>query len=550
MELPHAVLTSVVLAAVAVAVGLRRTTTKSRSIALPRLKEPGITTLSATALAAFIREQKVTSVEVVEAFIQRIEEVNGCLRAVVHPRFAEARREAEQADAQIVATSPTDRHRLPPFLGVPITIKEAFALTGMPQCAGMVNRKHHRSVSDAPTVRRLRAAGFVPLGVTNVSELCMWWESSNQVYGICCNPYDPSRIVGGSSGGEGAIIAACGAPVGLGSDIGGSIRIPACYNGVFGHKPTALLVPNAGQYPMPECKRRALNSPGPMARRAEDLFPLLSILAGPDPEDPLDSCLPLTLVPPSTVDVGRLRVFSVTDPQLRWPAPRVSPVVRAAQRRVATALERSGAAVSHDHQFAGDGRLLSDAFDMWAAAMHEAADKTFRELLEDGTPFNGLAELWRWAIGKSTHTLPAIGLALVEELPSRIAPARNQAMLAKVGVVREELERLLGSDGVLLFPGQPQTALRHHHPLRPRYLFSFAYTALFNVLGLPATLCPCGLSDEDGLPVGVQVVAARGNDHLCLAVAQHLDTLGKGFGWAPLPADHDRNTQQPPAGSE
>jgi fatty acid amide hydrolase 2 len=138
---------------------------------------------------------------------------------------------------------------LPPLHGVPCTIKECFALVGHAADVGLPARVGLRPSADAPAVTRLRDAGAIPVGVTNVSELCMWMESFNRVYGRTNNPYDPSRIVGGSSGGEGAIVGSGASLFGLGSDVGGSIRMPAFFNGVFGHKCSAGLIPNSGQYP-------------------------------------------------------------------------------------------------------------------------------------------------------------------------------------------------------------------------------------------------------------------------------------------------------------
>lgn len=155
-------------------------------------------------------------------------------------------KEASAADSKTII----DPENLGPFHGVPISIKECFALEGMPNSAGLVSRKNYISKEDSTAVKRLRAAGFIPVGVTNTSELCMWMESSNKLYGITRNGYDPNHIVGGSSGGEAAIVSALGAPVGLGSDIGGSIRMPAFFCGVFGHKPTGGRVPGSGQFPV------------------------------------------------------------------------------------------------------------------------------------------------------------------------------------------------------------------------------------------------------------------------------------------------------------
>ncbi len=168
----------------------------------------------------------------------------------------------------------------PAFWGVPCSIKECFAAKDMPHSgtSGLLSRQGVGSSRDAPTVHRMRAAGFIALANTNTSELCMWYESSNRLHGRTGNMYHPGRMVGGSSGGEACLVSGAGAPVGLGSDVGGSIRLPAHFNGVWGHKPSGGLVPNMGQYP-------AVNSPilctGPLTRHAVDLWPLLRLLAGP-----------------------------------------------------------------------------------------------------------------------------------------------------------------------------------------------------------------------------------------------------------------------------
>ncbi|MEO7092697.1 MAG: amidase, partial [Polyangiales bacterium] len=251
---------------------------------------------SATRLASLIAKRDVTAREVVEAHITQIERVNPTIRAVVRARYDEARREARAADDRVKRGGDDP---LPPFHGVPCTIKECFALTGMPNSGGLVARKDVVATDDATAVARLRAGGAIPLGVTNLSELCMWMESNNRVYGRTNNPYDPSRIVGGSSGGEGAIIGAGASPFGLGSDIGGSIRMPAFFNGVFGHKPTGGLVPSTGQFPVAANEALRYLTSGPLARRAEDLMPLLRILAGPDGKDP--SCVAMKLGDPKGV---------------------------------------------------------------------------------------------------------------------------------------------------------------------------------------------------------------------------------------------------------
>src|SRR4051794_25331982 len=239
---------------------------------------------SASDLARGIREGELSAREVVEAHAWRLHRAQPRTNALARDRFERALAEADAADARVAAAGPDDE--LPPFLGVPCTIKESIALNGMPNCAGLVTRRDVLADETAPAAQRMIDAGFIPLGVTNTSEMTMWIESDNRVYGRTRNAYDPHRIAGGSSGGEGAAVGSGGAPVGLGSDIGGSIRLPAFFNGVFGHKPSPGLVPNTGQFPSTSGEAARMLTMGPLARRAEDLMPVLRLISGPDGRDP------------------------------------------------------------------------------------------------------------------------------------------------------------------------------------------------------------------------------------------------------------------------
>jgi fatty acid amide hydrolase 2 len=459
-------------------------------------------TLSASELARRVRANEVTARELVEASIAQVERANGRINALVADRFEAARAEADAADEAVRSGAPVG-----PFHGVPCTIKETFALTGMPNTAGLVSRVGHPATADAPTVARVRAAGAIPIGVTNVSELAMWFESDNKVYGRTRNPYDPSRIVGGSSGGEGAAVAAAFAPFGLGSDIGGSIRMPAFFNGVFGHKPSAGLVSNAGQFPLDEDPRMLrYQCTGPLCRRAEDLLPLLRLLAdGPVSDDPVD----LSALPVVTIETNGAM------------AP--SPELVAAQRRAVASLRELGAPVR-----TASLPALKRSFEIWGAMLSAARSVPFRTLLAGGGEFSTRRELGRLLAGRSPFTLPALGLALVERWPD-LLPGRGRKMAALGRDLRDELTALAG-DGVLFYPSYPTVAPKHRQPLRTP--FAFAYTAILNVAELPATQVPLGL-DPTGLPLGVQVAAAHGNDHLTIAVARHLESVFGG--WVPPP---------------
>jgi fatty acid amide hydrolase 2 len=475
-------------------------------------------TLSATRLATMIREREITSLEVVETHIERATEVNPAINAIVVDRYDAARDEARAADKLTKKTAP---EKLPPFHGVPCTIKESFALTGMPNTSGLVSRKNFIAQSDAVTVARLREAGGIPIGVTNVPELCMWMETNNRVYGRTNNPYDRSRIAGGSSGGEGAIIGAGASPFGLGADVGGSIRMPAFFNGIFGHKGTGGLVPNTGQYPIAANEALRYLSSGPMCRRAEDLMPLLRILAGPDGED--TGCEASVIGDPEKVSIKGMNVLNVVGNGL---VP-VSTDLQEAQGRVAEYLRSRGAQVRTMSL-----ESLKRSFDIWGSMLAAAGGPTFSSMMagETDKSFRSFLHLMRWGFRTSPHTLPALMMALLENLP-KLTPKRTLRFIEHGKELRQELVNMIGPDGIMLYPSYSQPAPRHAVPLlRP---FNFVYTGIINVMELPATQVPLGLNNA-GIPLGCQVVSVHGNDHVTIAVAMELE---RAFGgWVPPPS--------------
>ena len=434
--------------------------------------------VSATELARRLRAGETTSLALVDAHIEYIRTVNPALNAVVADRFAAARDEARAADAELADARATgSQDQLPPLLGVPCTIKENFHFAGMP----------------------------------NTSELCMWMESFNKVYGRSNNPYDVTRTVGGSSGGEGCIVGSGASPFGLGGDVGGSIRMPAFFNGVFGHKCSPGLVPNEGQFPGPSGDIDRHLSTGPLCRRAEDLEPLLRILAGADGD---------RLKPVDAVDVSRLRVLQFA----RELAITPDEDQLGARDRAVRALVERGARVEAVHL-----PLMAKALDLWTAMLATAnSENTFADhMFGSRDPRVPLRELGRFAIGRSQHTFPLIALTLFERLPEW-TPGRTRKLRDQALTLKRQLEDALGDDGVLITPPYPTVAPRHYQAMLPP--FNFVNCAIFNALSLPGTSVPTGLNG-DGVPTGVQVIAAEGNDHLGLAVALALQTdLG---GWVP-----------------
>lgn len=472
---------------------------------------------SATTLAARIRSGELSCAEVVHAHIHYAQQINPRLNALVCDRFDEARREADAADVAL-------RHKDPATLGalhgVPCSIKESFALAGMPNSAGLVARRDVIASEDAEAVRRVRAAGAIPMGVTNVPELCMWYETHNYIYGRTNNAYSEHHICGGSSGGEGALVGSGASPFGLGSDIGGSIRMPAFFNGVFGHKPTGGLVPSTGQYPRSQGAALRYYATGPLCRRAQDLEVLTGLLAGPDGKDL--SCREDIGLRRDCVDVSGLRVFVMEQNGMIA----ASPEIRAGVRRASEGLKSLGCEVSVLTM-----QDFSRSFEVWSAMLGSSEGPSFAQLLGQGEPVRVGRELWRWGRRESAHTLPALLLAMVEKV-TQLASRQVAEHIERGGRMREQLSQMLGEDGILLFAPFPEVAPRHLHPLyKPAH---FAYTGIFNVLEFPVTQVPMGLG-EAGLPLGVQVVAGHGQDHVCLAVARQLEDLFGG--WVP-PWEH------------
>ncbi|KAL6425507.1 hypothetical protein ACFW04_009582 [Cataglyphis niger] len=238
-------------------------------------------TFSATALARKIRQREVTCYDVVNAYVLQIKKVNPILNAVVDNRFGDAIYEAKIYDEQL-ASGKFDIETLEkekPLYGVPLTVKECCALKGCSHTGGSLGRKGVKASCDAVVIELLRNAGAIPVCVTNVPEMCGGFESANLLYGRTYNPYDTRCTPGGSSGGEGALIGAGVSVIGIGSDLAGSIRIPALYNGIFGHKPTAGIISNIGHFPYSEDKDfQKLLTIGPLTRYAEDLEVLMKVL--------------------------------------------------------------------------------------------------------------------------------------------------------------------------------------------------------------------------------------------------------------------------------
>jgi len=268
--------------------------------------------LSASRLAELIAKGAVSARETVEAHIARTEQVNGVLNAVVVKRYDEARAEADSIDRRRA-----QGESMPPLAGVPITVKECFDLTGTAATFGLSGRSARLANTDDPYVARLRSAGAIVLGKTNVAQLLIYTESDNPLYGRTNNPWNPERSCGGSSGGEGAILGAGGSALGLGTDIGGSVRIPAAFCGISSLRPTAGRCPDLGRASIPVGQRTVASQVGPMGRSVGDLALALALING---AHGIDTVATVPLADFNKVDVAGLRIAVADDDGVMAPS--------------------------------------------------------------------------------------------------------------------------------------------------------------------------------------------------------------------------------------
>lgn len=424
---------------------------------------------SALATAAAIRAGETSARTETEAAIARIEAGDDAINAVVVRDFDRARAAADAIDARAASADAM------PLLGVPMTVKEAFDVEGLPTHWGFAQHAGNIAASDAEAVRRLKAAGAIILGKTNIPKGLGDWQSVNSIHGRTNHPLDPARTPGGSSGGSAASLAAGYVPIEMGSDIGGSIRVPAHFCGVWGLKPTWAAISSLGhRYPKTDGAETVLGVVGPMARSGEDLSVMLDLLST------------LLLPPPKPAR----RVLALTaHPETRTAAACIEAVERAAE-----ALGRAGVEVIRDHPALPD-----------LSRQHEAYGKMLNTVFARSQPdlHHTMPTLLAWLswLDAQARNTRAWGV-LFDEVDAVIAPPA--ATLAFPHDSRPLAERTLDIDGV----DGPYDA-------------HLAWAGLATYPGLPACVVPVGTFD--GLPGGVQVLTSAHRDHDAIAVAQIID---------------------------
>jgi len=460
-----------------------------------------LTFLPAVIMAKLIREKKISPVELADAHLAKIERMNPKLNAFVHVDAERVRREARAAEAAVIAGK-----KLGPLHGVPISIKSSLDVAGMRCESGTRLRAGHIATQNATLVARLRQAGAIVLGVTNTPELLMAWETDNLLYGRTNNPWNLERAAGGSSGGEAAAIAAGMSAAGVGSDGGGSIRVPAHFSGICGLKPTPGRVPSTGHYPASGGPFALIGVVGPMARTVADLKAMFEVMQGPDDGDSCAAPVPLRW--PSDAEVKKLRVGYFEDDG-RTP---VTPEIRAAVRTAAAALRRTGFQVE---PFRPEG--LEEARVLWKQFFVTAGGMLIRPMFRarehDLSPI--LKQFLEWSAAER----PLTGETLLE------AWVRRDGLRGRFLAQMREYP-------ILLCPAAAIPAFRHGERswkvdgTTVEYLDAWSYTEWFNLLGNPAAVVPVSHStaaESEGLPIGVQIVGRPWEEEQVLAVAAALE---------------------------
>jgi amidase len=475
---------------------------------------------SAKRLAAAVRRRKIGCLELLEHFLKRMEQHNPTLNAIIATDIPAARKRARAADRALAKGESWG-----PLHGVPVTLKESYDVVGMPTTWGLPELSQNYPQRDALAVERLRKAGVTLFGKTNVPLMLADWQSYNAIYGTTNNPWDTARSPGGSSGGSAAALAAGLTGLEAGSDIGASIRNPAHYCGVFGHKPTYGICSPRGHALPGRVAVSDISVIGPLARSADDLALALSIMAGPDEIDGAGSHLALP-APKKTalrqykvalmVDARESEVDHAVQEQLQalgafLRSKRVKVDERAQPDIDTAAAHRAYVALL---RAATSGRQSDDAFraNQEAASRLDADDHSYyAEMVRANTMSHR-----QWlGFNEERHRMRLKWAEFFEEYDLLLCPAAASAA-APHDQVGERWERKILVNG-------------KHVPATDQ-LFWAGYSCAFN---LPATVAPIGLTTS-GLPVGVQIVGPQYGDRTCIEFARLLER--EYYAFAPPPA--------------
>ena len=451
--------------------------------------------LPATELAQRIARRQLSSVEVVDAHLARIEAVNPALNAVVRVLADEARASAVKADQRLASGE-----AIGPLHGVPFTVKENIDMAGLPTTWGVPALAKAVAPVDAPVVERMRAAGAIPIARTNLPDMALRVHTDSSLHGLTRNPWHPGRTAGGSSGGEASALASGMSPIGLGNDIGGSLRNPANACGIASIRPSAGRVPDAGYVPAEDrlLAVQLMNVQGPMARRVADVRLGLQVLMGAHPRDPWSIDAPFE----GRALARPIRVAVLPEP----PGGGTDPKVAAVVRRAAAALADAGYAVEEA-----------------CPPRYDAAIGCWRRLIMGD--FGSVLALLSPMMG-------ADAMAFLNNFNENIPPLADAASFSQLMAERDGIARawstFMADRPLLLSPTWTQLPFEHGFDsatpagaAATKELMRPVVPA--NLLGLPSACVPAGRDEATGLPIGVLITGQRLRDDLCLEAAEAIE---------------------------
>ncbi|MBM0138818.1 amidase [Pseudomonas cannabina pv. alisalensis] len=449
-------------------------------------------TLTLREMAGLLRRGVLTSVNLLEFYLQRIAERNPQINALIQLESAdELRRQAREADE--MARIGNIRG---PLHGIPMTIKDVCHVRGFRMSRGLEELLGAASQEDATVVARLREAGAIILGITNVPELCMAFETDNLLYGRTLNPCDPQRSAGGSSGGEAAAIAAGCSPAGLASDACGSVRIPAHFNGICGLKLTQGRVPLTGQFPNDRSGLFHLTSAfGVMGRYVDDLELLGQLISGADGHDPDTVDVPFNDSKP----LAELRVA------LSWESARteVSPALKQVLQQVEACL----------------GSVVADVTSTTPPMLDEASDVLWRVFITGADAGRSWKKLFA-SMNKQTYT-PATSelIRLSEEVELSVDEMKRDWIM--IDTFRYQLAQFFNQHDLFICPVFPDVAFAHGESLLDRDSYAFVFP--FSLSGSPAVVIRAGHDPVSGMPIGIQIIGPHWQEKRLLTVANFLE---------------------------
>lgn len=474
---------------------------------------------SATDLLGALRDGSLTSTELTQTLLDRIKACNPDINAVVALNEEQALEKAAAADQAL-----NRGEHLGPLHGLPLTLKDTWEVVGLTCTAGAPALENHKPAKHADVVRRLENAGAIILGKTNVPLYASDIQSYNKLFGYTRNPHNHKHTSGGSSGGAAAALCAGMTPLEVGSDLAGSIRIPAHYCGVFGHKPSRRLISLRGHIPGPPGTQSQpdLAEGGPMARTAKDLALLLDIIAGPSELEEASWKLAMTPSRVASLEQARVGLW------LNDPICPVEEELTSSYRQLAETLENKGVLVSEaQHELLNLAHIMPAYFNLLGSLLSTSMKPAQRRQMK----WVGRLEKWLHLFGPVTAHVGEYGRGINQPISQWLAwNEMREKMRARMSEVFEEFD-------VLLTPITPTTAIPHDHsqPMfkrkitvadKPRaYMDQFCWIAMATLLGLPATSVPIGKT-KDGLPFSIQVIGAPGMDLTTIGFAELLEEAG------------------------